>query len=44
MHTTLETLGYQNTLKIKRLLQYVSVYKETIIREPNSQYLAKITH
>jgi len=28
--------------KIRKLLQHVSVYKETIIREP--QYLAKITH
>jgi hypothetical protein len=25
------------------LLQHVSVYKETIIREQSSQYLAKIT-
>jgi hypothetical protein len=29
--------------KIRKLLQHVSVNKETIIREPN-QYLAKITH
>jgi hypothetical protein len=42
MHTTLKTRSYENTLKIKRLLQHVSVYKETIIREPTASTWLKL--
>ena len=35
MHTTLKKrIVIKTFLKIRKLLQYVSVYKETIIREP----------
>jgi hypothetical protein len=34
MHTTLKTYSYYNIIKLRRLLQHVSVYKETIIRVP----------
>ena len=34
MRTTLKMQSYYNSLKLRRLLQHVSVYKETVIREP----------
>jgi len=34
MHTTLKTVELLKPFKIRKLLQHVSVYKETIIREP----------
>jgi len=36
MHTTLKNLELLKYFKIRKLLQHVSVYKETIIREPQS--------
>ena len=43
MHTTLKNVESLKHFKIRKLLQHVPVYKETIIRG-HSQYLAKITH
>jgi len=35
MHTTLKNVELlKHLLKLRRLIQHVSVYKETIIREP----------
>jgi len=34
MHTTLKNLKLLKHFKIRKLFQHVSVYKETIIREP----------
>jgi len=34
MHTTLKNVELLKHFKIRKLLQHVSVYKETIIREP----------
>jgi len=34
MHTTLKKVELLKHFKIRKLLQHVSVYKETIIREP----------
>jgi len=34
MHTTLKNVELLKHLKIRKLLQHVSVYKETIIRKP----------
>jgi len=34
MHTTLKNVESLKHFKIRKLLQHVSVYKETIIREP----------
>ena len=34
MHTTLKNVELLENFKIRKLLQSVSVYKETIIREP----------
>jgi len=34
MHTTLRNTELLKHLKIRKLLQHVSFYKETIIREP----------
>ena len=34
MHTTLKNAELLKHFKIRKLLQHVSVYKETIIREP----------
>jgi len=34
MHTTLKNVELLKNFKIRKLLQHVSVYKETIIREP----------
>jgi len=34
MHTTLKNVELLKRFKIRKLLQHVSVYKETIIREP----------
>jgi len=34
MHTTLKNVELLKHFKLRKLLQYVSVYKETIIREP----------
>jgi len=36
MHTTLKKVELLKHFKIRKLLQHVSVYKETIIREPQS--------
>ena len=36
MHTTLKNVELLKHFKIRKLLQHVSVYKETIIREPQS--------
>ena len=36
MHTTLKKVELLKHLKIRKLLQHVSVYKETIIREPQT--------
>jgi len=35
MHTTLKNVELLKHFKIRKLLQQVSVYKETIIREPH---------
>ena len=43
MNTTLKNVELLKHFKIRKLLQHVSVYKETIFREPQ-QYFAKITH
>ena len=34
LHTTLKNVELLKHFKIRKLLQHVSVYKETIIREP----------
>ena len=34
MHTTLRKVALLKHFKLRKLLQHVSVYKETIIREP----------
>jgi len=34
MHTTLKNVELLKHFKIRKLLQHVSVYKETIIRDP----------
>jgi len=34
MHTTLKNVELLKYFKIRKLLQHVSVYKETIIKEP----------
>jgi len=34
MHTTLKIVALLKHFKIRKLLQHVSVYKETIMREP----------
>ena len=45
MHATLKNVELLKLFKIRKLLQHTSVYKETIIREPQPvYYLAKITH
>jgi len=36
MHTTLKNVELLKHFKIRKLPQHVSVYKETIIREPQS--------
>jgi len=36
MHTTLKNVKLLKHFKIRKLLQHVSVYKETIVKEPQS--------
>jgi len=36
MHATLKKVELLKYFKIRKLLQHVSVYKETIIREPQT--------
>jgi len=43
MHTTLKNAELLKHFKIRKLLQHISVYKETIIMEPQP-VLLKITH
>jgi len=38
MHTTLKNVDLLKHFKIKKLLQHVWVYKETIIREPDDGF------
>jgi len=43
MHTTLKNVELLKHFKIRKLLHHVSVYKETIIREPQPVHSAQYT-